>query len=178
MTGTQDFKKQCEFKHLKEATVNWIRYLIFKACFMTSQMPQLFLKRLHCLSCIVSTLRNHCIVSTLRNHCIVSTLRNDCIVSTLRNSSHLSASSRRSEDVKMLRVTLFTERGRCSEDSWDYKLFILFLFCLENSILFWRPASLILTPLYWLLSNQINRHVVILSGGKVYNISKRIRKNI
>ena len=76
---------------------------------MTSQMPQLFLKRLCCLSCIVLTLRNHCIVSTLRN---------DCIVSTLRNSSHLSASSRRCEDVKMLRVTLFTERGRCSEDSW------------------------------------------------------------
>ena len=149
--------------------VNWIRYLIFKACFMTSQMPQLFLKRLHCLSCIVSTLRNHCIVSTLRNDCIVSTLRNGC---------HLSASSRGSEDVKMLRVTLFTERGRCSEDSWDYKLFILFLFCLENSILFWRPASLILTPLYWLLSNQINKQVVIPSGGKVYNISKRIRKNI
>ena len=32
--------------------------------------------------------------------------------STLRNSSHLSASSRHSEDVKMLRVALFTERGR------------------------------------------------------------------
>ena len=32
--------------------------------------------------------------------------------STLRNSSHLSASSRRSEDVKMVRV-VFTERGRC-----------------------------------------------------------------
>ena len=32
--------------------------------------------------------------------------------STLRNSSHISASSRRPEDVKMLRVALFTERGR------------------------------------------------------------------
>ena len=32
--------------------------------------------------------------------------------STLRNSSRLSASSRRPEDVIMLRVALFTERGR------------------------------------------------------------------
>ena len=46
--------------------------------------------------------------------------------STLRNSSHLSASH--SEDVKILRVALFTKRGRCWEYSWDYNLFILFVF--------------------------------------------------
>ena len=40
---------------------------------------------------------------------------------TLWNNFHLSASSRRSEDVKMLRVALFTEH------SWDYKLSIHFV---------------------------------------------------
>ena len=45
----------------------------------------------------------------------------------LRNSFHLSASSRRFEDVEMLRVALFTERGRCWEYSWDYKLSIHFV---------------------------------------------------
>ena len=34
--GFQNVKKQCEFKHLKEATVNWLPYLVFQACFMTS----------------------------------------------------------------------------------------------------------------------------------------------
>ena len=34
------------------------------------------------------------------------------LMSTLRNSFHPSASSRRSEDVMILRVALFTERGR------------------------------------------------------------------
>ena len=43
---------------------------------------------------------------------------------TLRNSSHLSTSSHRPEDVKMLRVALFTERGRCWEYCWDYKLWL------------------------------------------------------
>ena len=41
--------------------------------------------------------------------------------STLRNSSHLSASSRRSEDVKMLRVALFTERGRFIKNAFILK---------------------------------------------------------
>ena len=48
--------------------------------------------------------------------------------STLMNSSQFSASSRRSEDVKMLRVALFTERGRYWKHSWDYKISILFFF--------------------------------------------------
>ena len=38
--------------------------------------------------------------------------------SILSNSSRLSASLRRPEDVKMLRLALYTERGRC----WDYTL--------------------------------------------------------
>ena len=33
--------------------------------------------------------------------------------SIFRNSSRLSASSRRPEDVKMPRLALYTERGRC-----------------------------------------------------------------
>ena len=47
---------------------------------------------------------------------------------TLMSSSQFSASSRRSEDVKMLRVALFTERGRCWEYSRNYKISILSLF--------------------------------------------------
>ena len=31
---------ECEFKHLKEATVNWLPYFMFQACFMTSNMFQ------------------------------------------------------------------------------------------------------------------------------------------
>ena len=59
--------------------------------------------------------------------------------STLRNSSHLSASLRRSEDVKMLGVTLFTEQGRCWEYSWYYKLLTPFLlheklFCFQGRV--------------------------------------------
>ena len=57
--------------------------------------------------------------------------------STLRSSSHLSTISRRSEDMKMVRVALFTKRGRCWKYSWDYKLFILFVFFLWRILLFW-----------------------------------------
>ena len=65
--------------------------------------------------------------------------------STLRNSFHLSGSSRRPKDVKMVRVTLFTERGRCWGYCWDYKLFSLFVlheefFCLEGHVT--RPSFL------------------------------------
>ena len=38
--GLQNVKKQCKCKHLKETTVNWIRYLMFQACFMTSKTLQ------------------------------------------------------------------------------------------------------------------------------------------
>ena len=97
--GLQNVKKQCEFKYLKEVSVNWLPYLIFQACFMTSSSAKT----------------------------IVYTNRVTELKSTLRNSSHLSASSRRPEDVKMLKVALFTEWGRIWE-YWDYKLFILFVF--------------------------------------------------
>ena len=56
--------------------------------------------------------------------------------STLRSSSHLSTISRRSEDMKMVRVALFTKRGRCWKYSWDYKLFILFVFFYEEFFYF------------------------------------------
>ena len=39
--GLQNVKKQCEFKHLKEATINWLPYMMFQACFMTSKTHQL-----------------------------------------------------------------------------------------------------------------------------------------
>ena len=42
--------------------------------------------------------------------------------------------------VKMLRVALFTERGRCWEYSWDYKLSIL-LICLARIIILSRRRS-------------------------------------
>ena len=56
--------------------------------------------------------------------------------STLRSSSHLSTISRRSEDMKMIRVALFTKRVRCWKYSWDYKLFILFVFFYEEFFYF------------------------------------------
>ena len=58
--------------------------------------------------------------------------------SILSNSSRLSVSSRRPEDVKMLRLALYSERaGQCV-------LFILFvlddeLFCLKDAVLSRRP---------------------------------------
>ena len=65
--GLQNVKKQCEFKHLKEDTVNWLPYLMFQVCFMISK--------------ICSSSAKTIVVSELKW--------------TLRNSSHLSASSRR-----------------------------------------------------------------------------------
>ena len=59
--------------------------------------------------------------------------------SILSNSSRLSTSSRRPEDVKVPRVALYTERGRCWDYHWNWKLFILFvlygeLFCLKEAV--------------------------------------------
>ena len=59
--------------------------------------------------------------------------------SILSNSSRLSTSSRRPEDVKIPRLALFTERGRCWGYPWDCKLSILFvlydeLFCLKDAV--------------------------------------------
>ena len=59
--------------------------------------------------------------------------------SILSNSSRLSTSSRRPEDVKVPRVALYTERGRCWDYLWNWKLFILFvlygeLFCLKEAV--------------------------------------------
>ena len=45
--------------------------------------------------------------------------------SHLKNS--LSSSSRRPKHVKMSKLTLFTERGRCWLIHWDLKLFIFFV---------------------------------------------------
>ena len=36
----QNVKMQCEFKYYKEAIVNWLLYLMFQACFMTSTTLQ------------------------------------------------------------------------------------------------------------------------------------------
>ena len=110
----QNCKKQFEFKHLKEATVNWWPYLIFQACFMTSKRRSSSAKTI-----------------------VVSELK-----STLRNSSHLSASSRHvlktwksSERGVVYRRT----RTVLPEYSWDYKIFTPFVFH-EELFCFWRPA--------------------------------------
>ena len=58
--------------------------------------------------------------------------------STLRNSSHLSASSRRPEDVTMLRVALFTERGRMLTILLGLQIIHSLCFSL-TMLLFWRP---------------------------------------
>ena len=50
--------------------------------------------------------------------------------STLRNSSHLSP---RSEDVKMLKVALFTERGRMLRTLLGLHYYLFSLFCTKNS---------------------------------------------
>ena len=52
--GLQNVRNQCEFpvKHLREATSNWIRYLMFEACFMTSRCCIAFF-RLKFTSCRV-----------------------------------------------------------------------------------------------------------------------------
>ena len=57
-----------------------------------------------------------------------SSQRNDCSVwAELKLKEQLSPLSEFSKDVKMLTVALFTERVRCWEYSWDYKLFIYFV---------------------------------------------------
>ena len=38
--GLQNLKKQREFKYLKQATVNWLPYLILQTCFMTCKTLQ------------------------------------------------------------------------------------------------------------------------------------------
>ena len=38
--GLQNVKKQSEFKHLKQAAVNWVLYFMFQTCFMTSKRLQ------------------------------------------------------------------------------------------------------------------------------------------
>ena len=41
----QNVKKQCEFQHLKEDTVNWQPYFMFKVCFYDLQDAPVLLKR-------------------------------------------------------------------------------------------------------------------------------------
>ena len=59
--------------------------------------------------------------------------------SILGNSSRSLCEFTPPEDVKMHRLALYTERGRCWDYLWDWKLFILFglyeeLFCLKDAI--------------------------------------------
>ena len=75
--------------------------------------------------------------------------------STLWNSSHLSTISRRSEDMKMLRVALFTKRGRRWKYFWDYKLFILFFFYeeffyIEGRLVDFSLIMIILIMQHWI----------------------------
>ena len=60
--------------------------------------------------------------------------------SILSNSSRLSASSRRPEDVKMSRLALYTEWGRCWHWDWNNDLFSLF--CMANYFVWRTPSSL------------------------------------
>ena len=85
-TARLNVKKQCKFKLLREVTVH-IDYHIWYF--------KLVLWPPRC--------------SSSAKTIVVTELK-----STLRNSSHLSASSRCSEDMIMLRVALFTERGMMS----------------------------------------------------------------
>ena len=102
-------KKQCKFKLLKEVTLNWLRIWYF----------DLVLWPPRCYSSAKTI--------------VVTELK-----STLRNSSHISASSRRPEDVKMLRVASFTERGRMLRILLGLQIIHSLCFA-WRMLLFWRP---------------------------------------
>ena len=106
---SENVKEQHEFKHLKEAMVIDYRIWCFKLVFWPPRR------------------------SSSAKMIVLSELK-----STLRNSFHLSASSCRSEEVKMLRVMLFTERGQCSEYPLGLQNIHSSCFA-QRIILFWRP---------------------------------------